>query len=160
MRISLRLHFLIVAIFGIVFAISSRLQMINTLEQRWTEIGGTVGKDVFPIFGWGYVCLGRTSKKPAPRSVEEVNKLILEITNQPACNHFRLEKTFVESLQIEDSSEIEILNRVLSGVSVQKIELIDWEIELAELQSKGRGMRTKRWDLRYSSAFGRKHANP
>lgn len=93
--------------------------------QRWANVGGSVTKDIFPLFGWDYVTLQATSQSHEPQSIEFVNALILQITNQPSCKQLRVERGIVESLQFGDADDVDILNRLLAGVVIDKVELID-----------------------------------
>lgn len=153
MKVSLRFLLVFVAICGLAFTLVGRMRALNSLQQRWTKIGGDVTKDVFPVFGWNYVTLRATSQSHERQTFELVNSLILQVTNQPNCKQLRLERGIVESLKLEVSDDVDTLNRLLAGVFIDKVELIDWKIDSASVQTDLVGMHVKHWELRYSSSF-------
>ena len=129
------------------------MRALNALQQRWAKIGGDVTKDIFPVFGWNYVTLRATSQSHERQTIEDVNALILQVTSQPSCKQLRLERGVIESLQFEVSDDVDTLNRLLAGVVINKIELIDWKIDSTRIQTDLVGMHVKNWELRYSSSF-------
>ena len=153
MKISLRSIFVIVFFAALVFALVARNSAMNALLERWSRAGGGGIKTAFPILGWNYAWLGGASQSIEPQSIEDVNALILQITKQGGCKTLRLNRKVVESHQFKYSSDVDTLNKLLKGVEIDTIELIDWGIDSATVHSALVGMRVKHWQLMHSSSF-------
>lgn len=145
--------FVIVFIAALVFAIVARNSAMNALIERWSRAGGGGIKIVFPILGWNHAWLGGGSQSIEPQSIEDVNALILQITKQGGCKTLRIDRKIVEAHQFKDSSEVDTLNKLLKGVDIDTVELIDWGMDSATVRATLVGMRVKHWQLRHSSTY-------